>query len=180
MADPKAPAKGADTDNSGKVSEKELNAVTGKPAEASETDAASTQERKAGDASGLAATAEARQQLIDQSKPRLVAIGRLRRDTMILASSEDAEEINGIAAAAVSEGRAAEVFIFVAEGYFSESTVDFVEPDVVRYGGRRFDEGEARLPLLNPGTGEQSADVGKSDPGDAAEAPASADQHAKK
>lgn len=90
---------------------------------------------------------------------RFVAVGRLRRDTMILASSEDANEMNELASAAVREGRAAEVFIFEAVGYFSESEVDFI-PAPIESRAQRADSGEARPPLLNPSTGEQAEGAG--------------------
>lgn len=106
---------------------------------------------------------------VSSPQRRLIAIGRLRRDTMILASDEDSDVINKLAASAVREGRAAEVYVVEAVGYFSESEVDFVEAEPAREA-RRFDQGSARVPLLNPSTGEQSADVAKESPGEAPQA----------
>lgn len=51
-----------------------------------------------------------------------LAIGRLRRDLLIVAQGE-AEQVAAISKAAVLEGRAAEVFVVEAVGYFSESEV---------------------------------------------------------
>lgn len=95
---------------------------------------------------------------VGMAQQRYVAIGRLRRDTMILASDESADVINQLASAAVREGRSAEVFVFECAGYFSETEIDFVEAPVAART-LRADQGEARLPLLNPGTGEDSLDV---------------------
>lgn len=61
----------------------------------------------------------------DQSTTKtsiFLAIGRLRRDLLIVAQGE-AEQVAAISKAAVLEGRAAEVFVVEAVGYFSESEV---------------------------------------------------------
>lgn len=120
-----------------------------------------------------AANAEAVEQLLAEANngPEFIAIGRLRRDTMILGAGE-AEEMNKLGAEAVTSGRAAEVYVLPVVGYFSESLVNFVEPDTHRVSGfQRGDEQEARVPLLNPSTGEQAADVSAAET-DAAEVPA--------
>lgn len=100
---------------------------------------------------------------------RLIAIGRLRRDTMILGSDEDAEAIGVLAASAVREGRAAEVYIIEAVGYFSESEIDF-QPPAVASRAQYADQTDARVPLLNPSTGEQSLDNSNPDDSKAAKA----------
>jgi hypothetical protein len=96
---------------------------------------------------------------VSSGQNRLVAIGRLRRDTMILGHDEDVDVINQLASSAVREGRAAEVFVFEAIGYFSESEVDFV-PAPVESRALRNDSGDLRPPLLNPSTGEQAEGAG--------------------
>lgn len=90
---------------------------------------------------------------------RFILIGKLRRDTMILGHSEDPNEVNALGSAAVREGRAAEVFVIEAVGYFSESEIDFV-PAPIESRAQRSDSGESRPPLLNPSTGEQAEGAG--------------------
>ncbi len=59
----------------------------------------------------------------------VMLIGRLRRDTMILAASADEGELRDLGERAVKEGRAAEVYIVPVLAYFTESTLAWIDPD---------------------------------------------------
>lgn len=83
-------------------------------------------------------------------------LGRLRRDTMVLGTSENAEDLQRQGEDAVKQGRAAEVWIIPCSGYFSESDQNWGGID--RYQGGTRDVPPSSVPALNPGAGEQEPD----------------------
>lgn len=113
-----------------------------------------------------ASAADAHAEAVSSPQKRLIVVGKLRRDTMILDSGTDQDQLFALASSAVREGRASEVFIIEALGYFSEAEIDFI-PRPQATEGRYADQSPDRVPLLNPSTGEQSLDAAKADPGNA-------------
>lgn len=91
------------------------------------------------------------------SSPKVLALGRLRRDTMILGAG-NAKEMEQLAKAATTEGRAAEVFLISIVGYASEKEHDFSAIDTFTVTGRG-QPGGAQTPALNPGAGPQPPSV---------------------
>lgn len=102
---------------------------------------------------------EEQSQRTSESTQRYILIGQLRRDTMILNHGTDLQELKANALDAVREGRAAIAFVIPAEGFVSESEIDFDITQAARGREQYFDQGSARVPLLNPSTGVQSTDV---------------------
>lgn len=132
-------------------------------AQAAKADSGKTQ------AETQASAAEAHAEAVSSPQKRLIVVGKLRRDTMILDSGTDQDQLFALASSAVREGRASEVFIIEALGYFSEAEIDFI-PKPAATEGRYADQSPDRVPLLNPSTGEQSLDAAKADPGKAPQA----------
>lgn len=104
----------------------------------------------------------------DQSTTRtpiFLAIGRLRRDLLIVAQGE-AEQVAAISKAAVLEGRAAEVFVVEAVGYFSESEVRW-DSDAIDQSAKSVATPSDSGPLLNthPSAAKavKKAEAGKSE-----------------
>jgi hypothetical protein len=79
-----------------------------------------------------------------ETKANFIALARLRRELLVLASGE-APELAEIAKQAVRQGRAAEVFLIPVAAYFSESELDLL-PE-----GEASPEGTPESPKLNPG-----------------------------
>lgn len=124
---------------------------------------------KATEAEAQVSAADAHAEAVSSLQKRLIVIGKLRRDTMILDSGTDSDQLFALASSAVREGRASEVFIIEALGYFSEAEIDF-QPKAAVVEGRYADQSPDRVPLLNPSTGEQSLDAAAADPGSAPQA----------
>jgi len=61
---------------------------------------------------------------------QFVAIGKLRRELMIVGSG-DKDEVTSIAEAACAEGRASEVFVIAVAGHFTETEHAWANPDRV-------------------------------------------------
>lgn len=91
------------------------------------------------------------------SSPKVLALGRLRRDTMILGAGT-AKEMEELAKSATSEGRAAEVFLLNISGYASEKEHDFSMIDTFIVTGRG-QPGGAQFQGLNPAEGPQPPTV---------------------
>lgn len=94
-----------------------------------------------------------------------LAIGRLRRDLLIVAQGE-ADQVAAISKAAVLEGRAAEVFVVEAVGYFSESEVRW-DSDAIDSPSKSVPTPADSGPLLNthPSAAKavKKAEAGKSE-----------------
>lgn len=121
------------------------------------TDSKTKTETKVNDAEAEAREAQA--SAVSESTQRYILIGQLRRDTMILNHGTDLQVLKDNALDAVREGRAAIAFILPAEGFVSESEIDFDTTVTAGARSQYFDQGTARIPLLNPSTGEDSADA---------------------
>lgn len=101
---------------------------------------------------------------------RFICLGALRRDTMILGSSEDQEEMAKLGEEAVKQGRASETFVLAVIAYNSETHQNWRNPDFFAIGtptagevaggipGQGGPDEKAQLPLLNPGAGPQQTD----------------------
>lgn len=88
------------------------------------------------------------------SDPKYLALGRLRRDTMILGAGNKTE-VTTLAEQATSQGRAAEVFIIAIAAYFSEADHNWDGVDQYTVSGAPRDGLPAPGVALNPGGGEQ-------------------------
>lgn len=87
--------------------------------------------------------------------PKFIALGRLRRDTMILGAGTK-DEIQTLAEQATKEGRAAEVYVVAVAGYFTESTHNWSGLDTFTVGTAAGSlPGSAQTPALNPDSGAQ-------------------------
>lgn len=123
---------------------------------------------KAAAAAPKAETKSTETKATDQSTTRssiFLAIGRLRRDLLIVAQGE-AEQVAAISKAAVLEGRAAEVFVVEAVGYFSESEVRW-DSDAIDQSAKSVATPADSGPLLNihPSAAKavKKAEAGKSE-----------------
>lgn len=86
---------------------------------------------------------------------KFVVFGKLRRETIILGSFDSVSDATKLAEDAVREGRASETFVIAASAAFSESNINFANPDAARAS---IPVAPARSVPLNPNAGEQPAE----------------------